>query len=101
LQKKVAGALFFACFLTILFPVRGVMTLSVDIIKQDALNLLRAMENMDLIRLDTPAEKAAPAARPKDMPAFRTGFLAGQVSVPPDFDTIGQAEIAALFGGPR
>jgi hypothetical protein len=28
----------------------------------------------------------------------RIGFLRGQISVPPDFDTMGQAEIAALFG---
>ena len=29
--------------------------------------------------------------------AYRTGFLKGQISVPPDFDTMGQPEIAALF----
>jgi hypothetical protein len=34
----------------------------------------------------------------RDMFFFRTGFLEGQVSVPPDFDTMGQEEIAALFG---
>ena len=28
----------------------------------------------------------------------RIGFLSGQIFVPPDFDTIGQAEIASLFG---
>jgi hypothetical protein len=33
-----------------------------------------------------------------DALAFRTGFLKGRVSVPPDFDTLGQMEIAALFG---
>jgi hypothetical protein len=74
------------------------MTLSVDIINRDALNLLRAMENVNLIRLNTQAKEAAPVARSPDILAFRTGFLAGQVSVPPDFDTMGQAEIAALFG---
>lgn len=77
------------------------MTLSVDIINQDALNMLRAMENIHLIRLNIPAGKVAPAARPQDILDFRTGFLAGQVSVPPDFDTIGQAEIAELFGETR
>lgn len=35
---------------------------------------------------------AAPAA-PK-----RIGFLEGEISVPDDFDTMGAAEIAALFG---
>ena len=28
----------------------------------------------------------------------RLGFLAGQISVPEDFDRMGEAEIAALFG---
>ena len=28
----------------------------------------------------------------------RLGFLAGQVAVPDDFDRMGEAEIAALFG---
>jgi hypothetical protein len=34
----------------------------------------------------------------QDILFFRTGFLEGQSSVPPDFDTMGQEEIAALFG---
>lgn len=35
-----------------------------------------------------------------DAPAAprRLGFLAGQISVPEDFDRMGEAEIAALFG---
>jgi hypothetical protein len=56
------------------------------------------MENINLIRLSTQAKEAAPVTRSPDILAFRTGFLAGQVSVPPDFDTMGQTEIAALFG---
>lgn len=32
-------------------------------------------------------------AKPK-----RLGFLAGEIAVPEDFDTMGAAEIAALFG---
>lgn len=32
-------------------------------------------------------------ARPK-----RLGFLAGEIRVPPDFDRMGEREIAALFG---
>ncbi len=31
--------------------------------------------------------------------ARRTGFLAGAGSVPPDFDRMGSAEIAAMFEG--
>lgn len=37
----------------------------------------------------------APAAGQKK----RLGFLAGQIVVPDDFDTMGGVEIAALFGG--
>ena len=29
----------------------------------------------------------------------RTGFLAGQIKVPDDFDRMGEAEIEQLFGG--
>ena len=29
----------------------------------------------------------------------RLGFLAGEIAVPKDFDRMGEAEIAALFGG--
>ena len=29
----------------------------------------------------------------------RLGFLAGQIAVPDDFDRMGAADIAALFGG--
>jgi hypothetical protein len=29
----------------------------------------------------------------------RIGFLQGRVSIPPDFDSMGQEEITALFGG--
>jgi prevent-host-death family protein len=31
-------------------------------------------------------------------PPKRIGFLAGQISVPDDFDTMGQAEIEDMFG---
>lgn len=30
----------------------------------------------------------------------RLGFLSGEISVPDDFNTMGEAEIAQLFGGP-
>jgi len=36
-----------------------------------------------------------------DAPAApqRLGFMAGEIDVPEDFDRMGEAEIAALFGG--
>jgi hypothetical protein len=43
------------------------------------------------VRPERPAER--------DVLARRTGFLEGQVSVPPDFDTMGQKEIIAMFEG--
>jgi len=41
-----------------------------------------------VIALDSPAEGQV----------RRIGFLAGQIKVPDDFDRMGSAEIAALFG---
>lgn len=32
------------------------------------------------------------------VPPQRMGFLAGEIAVPDDFDRMGEAEIAALFG---
>ena len=32
-------------------------------------------------------------------PPRRLGFLEGEIAVPEDFDRMGEAEIAALFGG--
>ncbi len=29
----------------------------------------------------------------------RLGFMAGEISVPPDFDRMGEAEIERIFGG--
>ena len=34
-----------------------------------------------------------------DTPARRLGFMAGQFSVPDDFDRMGEGEIESLFGG--
>jgi prevent-host-death family protein len=36
---------------------------------------------------------------PEVAPVKRLGFLAGEISVPDDFDEIGAQEIAQLFGG--
>lgn len=41
--------------------------------------------------IDTPAETAV----------RRTGFLAGQIAMPDDFDRMGAQEIAAAFSGKR
>jgi hypothetical protein len=69
------------------------MILTIDVKDNGVLTLLRDMERLDLLQVEPGGISTA-----QDALSFRTGFLAGQVSVPPDFDTLGQAEIAALFG---
>ncbi len=41
----------------------------------------------------------APTDPPVTRKPRRLGFLAGQIEVPDDFDTLGQAEIEQLFYG--
>lgn len=48
-----------------------------------------------------PLVKVTALEAPDPDEAKRLGFLAGQISVPDDFDEIGQAEIEAAFGGDR
>jgi hypothetical protein len=48
-----------------------------------------------VLRLDQPLPETA-----QTLPT-RVGFLKGRVSVPSDFDTLGQEEITALFEGKR
>jgi prevent-host-death family protein len=43
-----------------------------------------------------PLVKVAPLDAPAE--PRRLGFLAGEIAVPEDFDRMGEAEIAALFG---
>jgi prevent-host-death family protein len=43
-----------------------------------------------------PLVKVTPLAAPAE--PRRLGFLAGEIAVPEDFDRMGEAEIAALFG---
>lgn len=42
-----------------------------------------------VVALDTPAAQSR----------RRLGFMTGQITVPNDFDRLGETEIAALFGG--
>jgi hypothetical protein len=42
--------------------------------------------------------KVVPLAAPAAGTVSRIGFLNGQISVPDDFDTMGQAEIEQMFG---
>lgn len=45
-----------------------------------------------------PLVKVVPISAPEQAP--RLGFMAGQITVPDDFDRMGEDEIAALFGDP-
>ncbi|PPE67319.1 type II toxin-antitoxin system Phd/YefM family antitoxin [Caldimonas caldifontis] len=46
-----------------------------------------------------PIAKVVPLDTPDPRPIRRLGFLAGQITVPDDFDTLGQAEIQQMFYG--
>ncbi|MDR2759068.1 MAG: hypothetical protein LBB78_06790 [Spirochaetaceae bacterium] len=77
------------------------MTLTVDLIDSDALGLLEDMERRNLIRVNPPEKTAPPEAEKTaaGCSTTRIGFLKGRVSVPADFDTMGQEEISSLFTG--
>ena len=47
-----------------------------------------------------PLVKVVPVDAPSATEQKRLGFLEGALSVPDDFDTMGQDEIEALFGKP-
>ncbi|AOY91561.1 prevent-host-death protein [Cupriavidus sp. USMAA2-4] len=46
-----------------------------------------------------PLVKVVPLSAPDAGQVRRLGFLAGEIAVPEDFDTLGAGEIEALFGG--
>lgn len=48
-----------------------------------------------------PMVKVTALAAPEGSQRKRLGFLAGQVSVPDDFDRMGEAEIERMFSGKR
>jgi prevent-host-death family protein len=46
-----------------------------------------------------PLVKVTRLDSPSGSPAGRLGFMAGQITVPDDFDRMGSGEIEQLFGG--
>lgn len=46
-----------------------------------------------------PMVKVVPLDEPAKKPIRRLGFMKGQISVPDDFDTMGQEEIIRMFEG--
>ena len=53
-----------------------------------------------IARAGKPLVKVVPYSETEPEPGRRLGFLAGEVQVPDDFDTMGAEQIEALFGGP-
>ena len=53
-------------------------------------------ETLVIARAGKPLVKVTPLGAPSS--PRRLGFLAGEIVVPDDFDRMGEAEIAALFG---
>jgi len=46
-----------------------------------------------------PVVKVTALSAPTDAQVRRLGFMAGQISVPDDFDRMGKQEIERIFGG--
>ena len=58
-----------------------------------------AGEPFVIAKAGRPMVKVMPLGAPAGEEVRRTGFLAGQLQVPDDFDSMGRAEIERLFGG--
>lgn len=57
-------------------------------------------ESFLIARAGKPVAKVVPLDAPPSGKVRRLGFMAGEIAVPNDFDRMGEAEIAALFGAP-
>jgi prevent-host-death family protein len=55
-------------------------------------------ESFVIARAGKPMVKVVPLDAPEPSPPKRLGFLAGQVRVPDDFDSMGSTEIERMFG---
>lgn len=57
-------------------------------------------EGFIIAKAGKPMVKVVPVDAPEERPKRRIGFLAGQISVPDDFDRMFEEEIAEMFYGP-
>ena len=55
-------------------------------------------ESFVIAKAGKPLVKVVPIDQPSATEARRTGFMAGQIRVPDDFDRMGSEEIERLFG---
>ena len=56
-------------------------------------------ESFVIAKAGKPMVKVVPLDAPEGAQRKRLGFLAGQITVPDDFDRLGDEEIARLFSG--
>lgn len=56
-------------------------------------------ESFVIAKAGKPLVKLVPFDVPEHSQPERLGFLAGQIQIPDDFDTMGSTEIERLFGG--
>lgn len=56
-------------------------------------------ESFVIAKAGRPIAKVVPLDAPAPTQVRRLGFMAGQITVPDDFDTLGQAEIQQMFYG--
>lgn len=62
------------------------------------LEQVRRGEPFIIAKAGRPIAKVTAVEAPEPPPAQRLGFLAGEIDVPEDFDRMGEAEIAQIFG---
>jgi len=72
---------------------------SVVIIAAEEYERLKRKDGMVMIAAEAMPSFELGEAVPAVKPARRLGFMAGEVSVPEDFDRMGAAEVERLFGG--
>lgn len=56
-------------------------------------------ESFVIAKAGKPMVKLVPLSAPQAGKVKRTGFMSGQLSIPADFDRLGEDEIDALFSG--
>jgi prevent-host-death family protein len=56
-------------------------------------------ESFIIAKAGKPVVKVTPLSAPTDGEVRRLGFMAGQISVPDDFDEMGRGEIERVFQG--
>lgn len=56
-------------------------------------------ESFIIAKAGKPVVKVTAISVPTSLQMRRVGFLAGQISVPDDFDQMGREQIEGLFGG--